>query len=316
MKLSEVLKAYLEGGNVFRESEVKTSSIKKENVDPTVEQFKRELSKVFPGVKLDFEYLGSTGRKDVSGDIDLLVDANNLYKGEEPLLEKWGLNKNQYEALYQRFKSRAKTSSDKKLYLKAFMELIYEKAKDSIIASNKSTGSSEIHFAFPQYGPDNKKIPGLYVQIDVNFGVPEWMKFSYASKVVLGTNIKGLHRTQLIVAMFAAKGYIFKHDEGVINRETREVEAKTPDEAIKLLNKLYQFRLSKDNIDDYKAIMAEINKLGKLVKDKIFDTYLKILDSTRADIPDDLQAYWIANKNRLELKGKFLPDDSKLKEHI
>ena len=44
----------------------------------------------------------------------------------------------------------------------------------------------------------------------------------------------------------------------------------------------------------------------------VFDAYLKILDSTRADIPEDLQEYWIANQQRLNLKGKFLPDDSKL----
>ena len=48
----------------------------------------------------------------------------------------------------------------------------------------------------------------------------------------------------------------------------------------------------------------------------IYDKYLKILDSTRADIPEDLQQYWIENKDRLGLKGKYLPDDSKLKKYI
>jgi hypothetical protein len=42
------------------------------------------------------------------------------------------------------------------------------------------------------------------------------------------------------------------------------------------------------------------------------DSYLKILDSTRADIPDNLQQYWIDNQSRLVLKGKFLPDTSNL----
>ena len=44
----------------------------------------------------------------------------------------------------------------------------------------------------------------------------------------------------------------------------------------------------------------------------IMDRYLKILDSTRADIPDNLQQYWIDNQSRLVLKGKFLPDTSNL----
>jgi hypothetical protein len=53
----------------------------------------------------------------------------------------------------------------------------------------------------------------------------------------------------------------------------------------------------------------------KLPKDKlnqVLDIYLRILDSTRADIPLDLQEYWIANQKRLDLKGKLLPKDSNL----
>ena len=47
----------------------------------------------------------------------------------------------------------------------------------------------------------------------------------------------------------------------------------------------------------------------------VYDTYLKILDSTRADIPEDLQSYWIDNQERLGLKGKFLPDNSNLVQY-
>jgi hypothetical protein len=56
-------------------------------------------------------------------------------------------------------------------------------------------------------------------------------------------------------------------------------------------------------------------KLPKNTLNQIFDTYLKILDSTRADIPLDLQDYWIKNQERLGLKGKFLPDVSNLIPH-
>jgi hypothetical protein len=45
----------------------------------------------------------------------------------------------------------------------------------------------------------------------------------------------------------------------------------------------------------------------------MLDTYFKILDSTRADIPDNLQEEWIGRKDRLVLSGKFLPENSKLK---
>ena len=49
---------------------------------------------------------------------------------------------------------------------------------------------------------------------------------------------------------------------------------------------------------------------------EVLDTYLRILDYTRADIPWDMQDYWIQNKDRLNLTGRYLPDDSKLKQYI
>ena len=51
------------------------------------------------------------------------------------------------------------------------------------------------------------------------------------------------------------------------------------------------------------------------MKDIRNNRYLKILDSTRTDIPENLQQYWIDNQERLGLKGKFLPDVSNLIPH-
>ena len=58
-----------------------------------------------------------------------------------------------------------------------------------------------------------------------------------------------------------------------------------------------------------------MTNLSKEEYNSIIDRYLKILDSTRADIPDNLQQYWIDNQDRLGLKGKFLPDNSNLIPH-
>ena len=70
---------------------------------------------------------------------------------------------------------------------------------------------------------------------------------------------------------------------------------------------------NKDVLNDYFELMDVLKK--KLPKEKvnqILDTFIKILDSTRADIPIDIQDYWIANQDRLGLKGKVLPDTSNL----
>jgi hypothetical protein len=62
--------------------------------------------------------------------------------------------------------------------------------------------------------------------------------------------------------------------------------------------------------------MAVIKSLPKKDYDNIIDTFLKILDHTRVDIPEDLHEEWKARQKRLGLTGKFLPADSKLLESL
>jgi hypothetical protein len=71
--------------------------------------------------------------------------------------------------------------------------------------------------------------------------------------------------------------------------------------------------LDKETLGDYFKLKETLEAgLSPEELNKIYDIYLKILDSTRADIPEDLQSYWIDNQDRLGLKGKFLPDNSNL----
>jgi hypothetical protein len=119
-----------------------------------------------------------------------------------------------------------------------------------------------------------------------------------------------------MLALFANKNKTFGHSTGVVDKETGKREASTPEEAIVLLNKLYGFRLTQDILDDYFKLEDFMKKnLSSEEYNSIMDRYLKILDSTRADIPDNLQQYWIDNQDRLGLKGKFLPDASNLTQY-
>ncbi len=129
-------------------------------------------------------------------------------------------------------------------------------------------------------------------------------------------NVKGLHRTQLLVSLFSHKGYTFSHNYGVKSKETQEIVANTPQQAIDLLNSSYGLDLDRDTIGDYFKLIEAL-EVGLSPEDlnAVYDTYLKILDSTRADIPEDLQAYWIENQERLGLKGRFLPDNSNLTQY-
>ena len=314
IKLFDILKQLIvEGGNVFDI----TSSINKENIDSTVEKFVDELSRIFPAKAASFksfEKLGSAGKKDVSGDIDLSYDVKNIFPDGKPDFQGWGVDEGKYNEKVALFTKRSKTASVDKIQLRAMIELIGEKLDENsseIEVDTKSSGNGSIFCSAPQYGPDGKSL-GINVQTDINIGNPEWLRFSYYSNTYSG-NVKGLHRTQLMLSLFANKGKSFSHATGVVDRETGEKEASNPQEALVLLNKLYGFDISQDTLNDYFKLEDYLKKnVSPEEYNAIMDRYLKILDSTRADIPDNLQQYWIDNQSRLVLKGKFLPDTSNL----
>jgi hypothetical protein len=314
IKLATLLRnLILEGGNVFDN----TSSIKREHIEPTLEKFVDELQRIFPekaSTFVKFETLGSAGKKDISGDIDLSYDSKNLVKDGKPDFKGWKINEKDFNDLVDSIKKRSKVATDESIHLRAMIELISDNINNLskvIKSSKKSAINAALFCLFPQYDESGDQLDSS-VQIDINFGNPDWLKFSYYSKTYTG-NVKGLHRTQLLVALFANKNKLFKHQVGVIDKETRNIESSTPKETLELLNKLYNTKITEDIINDYPALINYLRKsISEKEFNKILDIYLKILDSTRADIPEDLQSYWIKNQERLDLKGKFLPDDSSL----
>ena len=299
------------GGNVFGN----TAPIKKEDIKPTLKEFLRQFKTIFSKAEPHFstmKTLGSVGKKDISGDIDLAMAGSSFDDVED-----WGLDREHIMKLFEGFKKRARTSSDDQLMKRAVIVAIAEKileADTEIIADIKGSSAGALFLLFPQYD-ENNEVVGQNVQIDINVGDVDWLEFAYHSATYSG-NVKGLHRTQLLVSLFSHKGYTFSHNYGVKNKESQEIVANTPDQAIYLLNKEYGLNLDRDIIGDYFKLVEGL-EVGLSQEDlhAVYDTYLKILDSTRADIPEDLQSYWIENQERLGLKGKFLPDNSSLTQY-
>lgn len=299
------------GGNVFGN----TAPIKKEDIKPTLTEFLKQFKQIFPKAEPHFstmKTLGSVGKKDISGDIDLALAGSSFDDVDD-----WGLDRDHIMKLFEAFKKRARTSSDDQLMKRAVVVAIAEKINNSnqeIMADMKGSGAGTLFLLFPQYTLSGDTT-GDNVQIDINVGDVDWLEFAYYSATYKG-NVKGLHRTQLLVSLFSHKGYTFSHNYGVKNKETQEIEASNPQQAIDLLNNLYGTTFDRDTLSDYfKLIDALKSELSQQDLHAVYDTYLKILDSTRADIPEDLQQYWIDNQDRLGLKGKFLPDDSKLTQY-
>jgi len=299
------------GGNVFDS----TAPIKKEHIKPTLLEFFKQFKQIFPKAEPFFremKTLGSVGKKDYSGDIDLALAGSSFDDVED-----WGLDRGHIMKLFEGFKKRARTSSDDQLMKRAVIVAIAEKisqADTEIIADVKGSSAGALFLLFPQYD-ENKQAVGQNVQIDINVGDVDWLEFAYHSATYSG-NVKGLHRTQLLVSLFSHKGFTFSHNYGVKDKQSQEIVANTPQQAIDLLNGEYDLNLDRDTIGDYfKLIEALEAGLSPQDLNAVYDTYLKILDSTRADIPEDLQAYWIENQERLGLKGRFLPDNSNLTQY-
>lgn len=299
------------GGFVFTGG---SNPIKRERINGTLNKFIVELTRIFPDANKYFENpqtLGSVGKKDISGDIDIAIDESCFDN-----IEDWGLDTKHIDELFEKFKKRARTATDEQLMKRAIIVAISEKINSSseiIKTDQKQSGSGVLFCQFPQYENDNQL--DLTVQIDINFGKLEWLKFAYYSDSYAG-NVKGLHRTQLMLHLFANKGYIFGHNYGVKERETQKFVATKPEEAIELLNKLYNIQLTFEILQNYHKLQEYLqNNVDKDELNKVYDIYLKTLDSTRCDIPDDLQSYWIENRERLELKGKFLPETSRLQKY-
>ena len=309
------------GGNIFKG---KTQPIKKEHILITVEKYFADLGRVFPHKKdmyntQKMKFIGSVMKKDLSGDIDFAIDISSIAdkKFSDKSLAKWGLNGEEVKAQMLKYKKRAKTATDAELMTRAVMKGIVDKINalsDNIYCDEKKIGSGGIFGFFPQYNEAGEALD-YGVQMDWMIGNLEWLEFSYYSETYEG-NVKGLHRTQLMLSMFNHYGLSFNHTKGVSNLETKEVLATNPKEAVEILEEFTKTKLSKNTIKNYHKLMAVINKLPKKDAKGIIGIYLKILDRTRCDIPTDLQDTWTKRKSELGLTGKFLPEGSMLQESV
>lgn len=298
----------LEGGNVWDNS----APIKKEYIKPTLEKFKAEFSRIFPVATKYFDSvitLGSVGKKDISGDIDLAID-EAAFKD----VNDWKLDPAYLTELFAKFKKRSRSATDAQIMKRAVIVAISEivnKESRIIETDTKSSGSGTLFCQFPQFDEEGKETD-LSVQIDINVGDLDWLKFAYYSDSYKG-NVKGLHRTQLMLSLFSYKDHTFSHNYGVKNKETQEIVAKNPEEAVNLLNDMYGFNINEKILQNYFDLQEFLKKNLKLEDlHAVWNTYLKILDSTRCDVPEDLQAYWVEHQDELGLTGKFLPNNSNL----
>ena len=181
-----------EGGNVFKDEAgtILTKSIARADVVPTVQWLE-----TVTGLELTDHMLGTTGKKEFSGDLDIAIDANEVNKNE---------------------------------FAEKLADYIREQGSDPKDWIRKSGIS--VHFKTPIKGnADNG-----YVQADFMFGERDWMKWSMTGGRE-GSNLRGSHRHVILSSIANARGMKWSFQNGLVNRETGEVISKDPNEIAKKL---------------------------------------------------------------------------------
>jgi len=321
MRISEIIN---EGGHVFAE---KTTAIKREDIAPTLAAYFKELKQLFPKKASIFstEYfipLGSVGKKPVSGDIDLGIDASTILDKtmSDTSVAAWNIDPKQLQKEFEILQKRARSSSPEQLRMKAFLKLLTKflnARSNNIESSEKKVTTGNMFTLFPQVtasGKGNDK----GVQIDWMIGNLNWLKFSYySSEYPEGSNVKGLHRTQLLLSAFQTANLAFDHVSGVKDKETGKILATDPDTALKALGKRLGFAIPIEDVENFYKLndLLAKNMTPQQYRETL-DRYYRTLDSTRADIPDNLQKDWLTRKDALNLTGAFLPDTSNLQRYL
>lgn len=309
------------GGNVFAG---KTSKIKLENIDPTLDAYFLELSKIFPNKSEIFNNthfipLGSVKKKSESGDIDLGINVLDMLDPEmsDESIKLWNIDPAAVKIEFDLLTARARTATAKHLRMKAFLKTLTLYINDNapqLYCDEKKVSNGNVFGLFPQISSNGVKLD-TGVQIDWMIGNIDWLKFSYYSSAYpIESNVKGLHRTQLMLAAFQVANLSFNHLDGVKHKISGKVLANTPTKALSILGKSLNIDITQQDTENFYVFHDLLKeKLKPHYYNALLNTYFKILDSTRADIPENLQEDWKLRKDILGLTGKFLPESSLLK---
>ena len=273
------------GGNIFKN---KAKSIPKHRIEPTIKAYTQKLGEIFP-IKAHslsfFQPVGSAGKKDISGDLDLAIDSTHIvraFTGTE--LKKWGIDWDEWNDLYTKIHKRARTATYEMSKMRALLTLISAKLAENNIDVGDRVTAGNIFTCFPQY--DENGPTGDYVQIDWMVGNIEWLRWSYYSHGE--TDLKGLHRTQFIVALFAEMGYTFNHFCGIKKQKTSEWLTTSPEEALEILTEHY----GPIGLEDTLTFARLHSWLLKSKKDSyvsVIKRYRNILTNQKAKTPNILQ---------------------------
>ena len=184
-----------EGGNIFKDPE--TGNPLTQRVSRRDIDSSLDWVEKLTGLQHKDMKLGSTGIRSSSGDIDVAVDSSKVDK----------------EEVFQK--------------LKAWAEKNYPNDNPRQWVAKSGTN---VHLKTPIGGnPANG-----FVQTDLMFGDPNWMKFALRGSGD-NTPYKGAHRMIMLASIAKAQGMQWSPTKGLVDRQTKEVITTDPNEIAKRL---------------------------------------------------------------------------------
>ena len=204
----------LEGGNIFKDEDGTPVTQRINRAD--VDPTLAWIEKITGIPHKDFK-LGSTGIRATSGDMDIAVNQAEVDKAD----------------LYNKLAAWAQKNHP-----------------DDDVRQWVAKSGISVHFKTPINGDPEQG----YVQTDLMFGDPEWMKFTLKGAGD-DTPYKGVHRNILIASVAKGLGFKFSPKDGLVNRETGDVVSNNPDQIAEILlgpgNK-------RDALDSVESIIAKL----------------------------------------------------------
>jgi len=181
-----------EGGNIFKDTNKRpmTVRIPKDSIAPSLAFVEKIL-----GIPLDV-WLGTTGKKESSGDIDVAVDAAKYDKKEVAnKLKAWAKSQGQAPSEW------VKLSGD------------------------------NVHFKTPIRDRKGNEL-GEFAQLDLMFGNPKFQAWSMRGEP---GEYKGMHRHIIMASIAKAQGMKWSYKAGLVNRATNETISQDPKEIVRTL---------------------------------------------------------------------------------
>ena len=272
------------GGNIFKST---ATSIPRDRIEPTIKAYTKALGEIFPMKEHSltfFEPVGSAGKKEISGDLDLAIDALHIVRSfTSTELAKWDVDWEDWNLLYLKIDKRARTATQQMSKMRALLTLIAAKLAENNIQVNDRVTAGNIFTCFEQH--DENGPTGDYVQIDWMVGDVDWLRWSYYSHGEI--SLKGLHRTQFLVALFSEIGYTFNHFSGIKEKKSKEWTITTPEDALRLLSKHYGM-VEHSQTQTFAQLHSWLLRSNSSAYFRVVSRYREILKTQKEKIPNVL----------------------------